>query len=179
MLESWNDGPTKAALVDFVGRVTTEGPDYVAPQDRIAVFDNDGTLWCEKPTVIQGDFIRTRLSELGNEDESLVKSNAAIEAAVDGDLKRFAQALAKHKEGDDTDSTSTIDALLAANPDATTQAHAERKQRRLEDELQQPGIAPARCRHRGGPGGRTRPPSSPRRPGRSPRGPRTTHGRRG
>ena len=44
-----------------------------------------------------------RPSELGNEDESLVKSNAAIEAAVDGDLKRFAQALAKHKEGDDTD----------------------------------------------------------------------------
>jgi phosphoglycolate phosphatase-like HAD superfamily hydrolase len=121
-LDLWNDGPTKKAIIDFV-----EGPaQTVAPEERIATFDNDGTLWCEKPTVIQGDFIRTRLSELGKEDRSLVKSNAAIEAAVDGDLKRFAEALANHNDGDDTDSTSTIDALLAANPDATTQAHAER-----------------------------------------------------
>ena len=46
MLETWNAGPTKSAIVDFVGRVTTDGgPDYVAPEARIAVFDNDGTLW--------------------------------------------------------------------------------------------------------------------------------------
>jgi hypothetical protein len=53
-LASWNDGPTKSAIVDFVGRVTTEcGPDFVAPEARIAVFDNDGTAWCEKPMYIQ------------------------------------------------------------------------------------------------------------------------------
>ena len=66
MLETWNDGPTKSAIVDFVGRVTTEGgPDYVAPEARIATFDNDGTLWCEKPMYIQLDFIVRRLAENG------------------------------------------------------------------------------------------------------------------
>ena len=44
-LESWNDGPTKSAITDFVGRVTEEGsPDYVESAARVAVFDNDGTL---------------------------------------------------------------------------------------------------------------------------------------
>ncbi|MFP9113045.1 HAD family hydrolase [Flavobacterium sp. RHBU_3] len=51
-LPSWNDGPVKTAIMDFVAKVSTEGsPDYVAPEDRIATFDNDGTLWCEKPLV--------------------------------------------------------------------------------------------------------------------------------
>ena len=49
-LPSWNDGPTKQSIVDFVTRVTKEGgPDYVAPEDRVATFDNDGTLWVEQP----------------------------------------------------------------------------------------------------------------------------------
>ncbi len=65
MLESWTDGPTKSAIVDFVGRVTAEGPDFVAPEARVAVFDNDGTLWCEKPMYIQLDFIIRRLAERG------------------------------------------------------------------------------------------------------------------
>ena len=63
MLESWNDGPAKSAIVDFVGRVTTEGPDHVAPEARVAVFDNDGTLWCEKPMYIQLDFLLRRFKE--------------------------------------------------------------------------------------------------------------------
>ena len=63
-LATWTDGPTKSAIVDFVGRVTAEGgTDYVAPEARVAVFDNDGTLWCEKPMYIQLDFIVRRLSE--------------------------------------------------------------------------------------------------------------------
>lgn len=64
-LASWTDGPTKSAIVDFVGRVTVEGPDYVAPEDRIAVFDNDGTLWSEKPVPIQLDFTLFRMADLG------------------------------------------------------------------------------------------------------------------
>ena len=64
-LSSWTDGPTKSAIVDFVGRVTREGADFVAPEARVAVFDNDGTLWCEKPMYIQLDFIVRRLSETG------------------------------------------------------------------------------------------------------------------
>ena len=49
-LPSWNDGPAKAAIVKFVGDVTTAGgKGFVAPAERIAVFDNDGTLWAEQP----------------------------------------------------------------------------------------------------------------------------------
>ena len=61
-LRSWNDGAAKKAIVDFVARVTREGSDdYVAPESRIAVFDNDGTLWCEKPMPVQADFWFRRL----------------------------------------------------------------------------------------------------------------------
>ena len=49
-LPSWNDTPTKQAILDFMAVVTTEGsPDYVPPAERIAAFDNDGTLWVEQP----------------------------------------------------------------------------------------------------------------------------------
>lgn len=52
-LPSWNDGPTKQAIVDFVSKVTTEGSsDFLPAADRIATFDNDGTLWAEKPLYI-------------------------------------------------------------------------------------------------------------------------------
>ena len=53
-LPSWNDGPAKQAIIDFVGRVTTVGgPDFVLPERRIATFDNDGTLWVEQPMYTQ------------------------------------------------------------------------------------------------------------------------------
>jgi hypothetical protein len=53
LLPSWNDGPTKKAILEFVADVTDEkGRNYVEPADRIATFDNDGTLWVEYP--IQG-----------------------------------------------------------------------------------------------------------------------------
>ncbi len=49
-LASWNDGPAKTAILEFVAAVTEEGgKDYVAPEDRIATFDHDGTLWVEYP----------------------------------------------------------------------------------------------------------------------------------
>jgi len=56
-LPSWNDTPTRAAIVDFVERVSRDGsPDFVPEPERIAVFDNDGTLWPEKPIPIQLDY---------------------------------------------------------------------------------------------------------------------------
>ena len=82
-LASWTDGPTKSAIVDFVGRVTAEGPDFVAPEARVAVFDNDGTLWCEKPMYIQLDFIVRRLAEKAAADPSLAGA-----AAVPGGAQR-------------------------------------------------------------------------------------------
>ena len=49
-LPSWNEGMAKSAILDFVARVTAAGgPDFVPPSQRIATFDNDGTLWCEQP----------------------------------------------------------------------------------------------------------------------------------
>src|SRR4051812_1989994 len=51
-LGAWKDGPAKKAVLDFVTAVTTAGSrDFVPPEDRVATFDNDGTLWCEKPLV--------------------------------------------------------------------------------------------------------------------------------
>jgi phosphoglycolate phosphatase-like HAD superfamily hydrolase len=53
-LPSWNDGPAKKAITDFVAKVTTQGgPPFVKPEERIAVFDNDGTLWAEQPVYFQ------------------------------------------------------------------------------------------------------------------------------
>ncbi len=64
-LPSWNQGTVKERIVNFVNNVTNpESPNYVPPGERIAVFDNDGTLWAEKPIPFQGFFITDRLDEL-------------------------------------------------------------------------------------------------------------------
>lgn len=61
-LPSWNDGSAKNAILSFVANVTNRSnPDYVEPEDRIAVFDNDGTLWCEYPDYVQNSFIFERI----------------------------------------------------------------------------------------------------------------------
>ena len=64
-LPSWRNGSAKRALLDFVGAVTTEGgADFVRAAERIAVFDNDGTLWVEQPTYTQLLFILDRIRAL-------------------------------------------------------------------------------------------------------------------
>jgi hypothetical protein len=71
-LASWNDGVAKSAIVDFVARVTKQGGrDYVPPAERIATFDNDGTLWCEQPVQVQVFFLIDRVKELAAKDPSL------------------------------------------------------------------------------------------------------------
>jgi len=70
-LPSWNDGTAKSAILGFVRRVTTAGPDFVAPVDRIAAFDNDGTLWVEVPVPPQFDFVFRRWRREAEEDPSL------------------------------------------------------------------------------------------------------------
>ena len=61
-LPSWNSGPTKSAIVQFVNNVTQKGgPDFVPPAERIATFDNDGTLWCEQPMYVQLAFALDRV----------------------------------------------------------------------------------------------------------------------
>ena len=64
-LPSWRDGPVKDAIIDFVARVTTQGsPDYATPAERIATFDNDGTLWAEQPIYFQLQFALDRVKAL-------------------------------------------------------------------------------------------------------------------
>jgi phosphoserine phosphatase len=89
-LPSWNDGPAKQAVVGFVARVTRSGgPDFVKPEDRIAVFDNDGTLWTEYPAYSQLLFALDRLRELAPKHPEW-RRRQPFEAALSGDLKTLA-----------------------------------------------------------------------------------------
>jgi phosphoglycolate phosphatase-like HAD superfamily hydrolase len=125
-LASWTDGPTKSAIVDFVGRVTTEGgPDYVEQQERVAVFDNDGTLWCEKPMYIQLDFLIRRFAEQAKADPSL-RERQPYKAAAEDDLKWFGEAVTKHYKGDDTDVKPLVGAILTAHHEITVEEHRSR-----------------------------------------------------
>ena len=125
-LASWTDGPARSAIVDFVGRVTTaDGSDYVEPQARIAVFDNDGTLWCEKPMYIQLDFLVRRFAEQAKADPSLLEKQP-YKAASEGDLKWLGDAVTKHYQGDDTDVKTLVAAVLTADEAITVEEHANR-----------------------------------------------------
>ena len=125
MLESWNDGPAKSAIVDFVDRVTSDGPDLVAPEERVAVFDNDGTLWCEKPMYIQLDFLLRRFKQQAEEDPSL-RDQQPYKAAYSGDLQWLGDAVTKHYQGDDTDLKPLMGAILRAHHEITVEEHAGR-----------------------------------------------------
>ena len=126
MLDTWNDGPTKSAIVDFVDRVTREGgPDYVAPEARVAVFDNDGTLWTEKPMYIQLDFLVRRFREQAQADKSL-RERQPYKAAYEEDLTWLADVMAKHDRGDDTDLKTLLAAVFSAHEAITVEEHARR-----------------------------------------------------
>src|SRR5689334_10537144 len=103
LLALWNDTPTRRAIVDFVQAVSTEGsPGFVAPAERVAVFDNDGTLWSEKPVPIQLDFTLFLMAELAGQDPSLAERQP-YRAAVERDFRWLDQAIVKHYHGDDAD----------------------------------------------------------------------------
>jgi phosphoglycolate phosphatase-like HAD superfamily hydrolase len=124
MLDTWNDGPTKSAIVDFVGRITREGSsDFVEPEARVAVFDNDGTLWCEKPAYIQLDFIVRRLAEKAAADASL-RDQQPYRAATSGDLDWFGAAITKHYQGDDSDLKTLAGAVMSLHESMTVDEHA-------------------------------------------------------
>ena len=73
-LSSWNDGAAKSAILDFVARATKQGgADFAPPAERIAVFDNDGTLCCEQPLQIQFYFAFGRVKELAAKDPALAE----------------------------------------------------------------------------------------------------------
>jgi phosphoglycolate phosphatase-like HAD superfamily hydrolase len=101
-LSSWRDGAAKDAILRFVTRVSDEGSrDAVAVDERVAVFDNDGTLWCEKPMPIQLDFILRRLAAMAEADETL-RDRQPWKSAYERDYGWLAAAVAEHYAGDDT-----------------------------------------------------------------------------
>ncbi len=123
-LASWKDGPTRAAIVEFVGRVTDEGgSDCVPPSDRIAVFDNDGTLWCEKPMPIELGFILKRLAEMAEADESL-REKQPWKAARTQDYHWLGEVITKHYHGDDSDVKVLMAGILQAFADMTVEDYA-------------------------------------------------------
>jgi phosphoglycolate phosphatase-like HAD superfamily hydrolase len=129
MLKAWNDSPTKSAITDFVARVTEEGgPDYVEPAARVAVFDNDGTLWTEKPLVIQLDFTIRRFGELAVDDPAL-RTQQPYQAAYEGDLKWMGAAMVKHYRGDDSD----LKLLMVAVPKAFETVTVEDYDRQVKE----------------------------------------------
>jgi phosphoglycolate phosphatase-like HAD superfamily hydrolase len=86
-LPSWNDGPTRSAITDFVARVTTQGTAaFVPPEQRIAVFDNDGTLWCEQPMYVQLAFVLDRVKDLAPLHPDW-KTRQPFQAVLEGDMR--------------------------------------------------------------------------------------------
>jgi phosphoglycolate phosphatase-like HAD superfamily hydrolase len=95
-LPSWNDGSAKQAIVSFVNKATDKsGPNYVEPEDRIATFDQDGTLWVEHPLYAQAMFALARLHELASQHPEW-KQHEPFKAALANDR----EAMAKFSESD-------------------------------------------------------------------------------
>jgi len=87
-LPSWNNTGSKRAVVDFIETVTTAGsPGYVSPAERIAVFDNDGTLWAEQPLYFQAIYIIDRIKELAG-DHPEWRDEEPFASVLKGDTKK-------------------------------------------------------------------------------------------
>jgi hypothetical protein len=87
-LPAWQNGTAKQAILSFVARVTQdEGADFVPLDDRIAVFDNDGTLWTEQPNYVQGFFLLDRIRTLAPQHPEW-KEQEPFASVLQGDLQR-------------------------------------------------------------------------------------------
>jgi phosphoserine phosphatase len=102
-LQSWADTPTRQAIERFVKAATDPGsPEALPVPERVAVFDNDGTLWSEKPMPIQLAFTIRLFAEQAEADPSL-QEKEPYRAACANDLAWFGNAMVKHYHGDDSD----------------------------------------------------------------------------
>ncbi len=131
VLSTWADGPAKEAIVDFVDEVC--GPAGVPIEERIAVFDNDGTLWCEKPMPIQLDFILRRLREMADHDAAL-RDRQPWKAAYDQDYGWFGKVLADHYAGDDREVPTLAAGVLAAHGGISVEEFERASRRRSCDQ---------------------------------------------
>ncbi|MFD6397485.1 HAD family hydrolase [Nocardia sp. NPDC060249] len=125
-LDSWADGGARGAVEEFVSRVTDRDSDeYVEPAARVAVFDNDGTLWCEKPMQPQLDFTILQLREMAESDVAL-RSKQPWQAAFEGDATWLNEALLKHYRGDDGDLAVLMDAVSRAFGEVSVEEYEQR-----------------------------------------------------
>ena len=86
-LPSWNNTATKEAIIEFVKKVTEKGsPDFVSPAERIATFDNDGTLWSEQPAYFQVLFMVDRIKQLAPQHPEW-KNQEPFASVLKGDIK--------------------------------------------------------------------------------------------
>ena len=109
VLPGWSDGVAKQAILEFVARVSNDVP----VEERVAVFDNDGTLWCEKPMPIQLDFILRRLVEMAEARPEL-RERQPWKAASERDYGWLARLMAEHYAGDDTNVRTLAAGILEA-----------------------------------------------------------------
>src|SRR5215203_498857 len=92
LLPSWNDGASKRAIVEFVANVTRQGgPNFVPPAERIATFDNDGTLWAEHPMYFQLAFALDRIKTMAPQHPEW-KDKQPFKAVLEGDMKTLAES---------------------------------------------------------------------------------------
>jgi phosphoglycolate phosphatase-like HAD superfamily hydrolase len=132
-LPAWRDTPTRQAIIDFVERVTTKGhADHVPPEERIAVFDNDGTLWCEKPIPVQLGFLLERFAAMALADPSLLQKQP-WKASAEKDYGWLGEAMTKHYHGDDSDVKLLVAAILQAFAGSTVDEYTEAAHAYLHD----------------------------------------------
>jgi phosphoserine phosphatase len=113
-LSTWRAGDAKQAIVEFVRASCGEdGSSGVPVEDRVAVFDNDGTLWCEKPMPIQLDFILRRLVQMATTQPEL-RTRQPWKAAYERDYGWLSTVVAEHYAGDDTNVRTLGAGVLAA-----------------------------------------------------------------
>src|SRR5207248_10664579 len=110
MLASWNDGAARRAVVEFAERTVSAD---VPPGERVAVYANDGTLWCEKPMPIQADFILRRLAAMAEQDPAL-RDQQPWKAAYEKDYAWLDGVIVKHYLGDESDVKVLLGGVLKA-----------------------------------------------------------------
>jgi YidB-like protein len=120
-LSSWNDTGTTQSIVEFVETRAREIP----PEERVAVFDNDGTLWSEKPMPIELGFILQRLAAMAEEDASL-REKQPWKAAREKDYAWLSGVIDKHYAGDDSDVKVLMGGILRAFADQTVEEYLKR-----------------------------------------------------
>jgi len=114
MLSSWRDGPAKQSIVHFVASIRgDDGSDAAPVEERVAVFDNDGTLWCEQPMPIQLDFILRRLVQMAEKQPEL-RGRQPWKAAYERDYGWLGALMVEHYAGNDTNVRTLAAGILTA-----------------------------------------------------------------